>query len=148
MRLILVLFITVLLTGCGVGVGYQSVESFSLKGADIFLNEHDTTIRRSFNEEAGSADTRESVQNLWGTPLQKDAQQNGVEIWTYESKLTKEQGPIIGLIVPIPLTISTGHIKTVLTFKNNKLTQADSEKEVMFFCGYFVSDESAKWMCS
>jgi hypothetical protein len=84
--------------------------------------------------------SKEDVLKQWGEPQKKVKEDGELERWIYENNLAW-RGIILGIIVPIPLIIPTGHCNTSLIFKGDQLIESESvtNSSAAFYCAFGLS---------
>jgi hypothetical protein len=115
MRLYLIIFISIFLSGC---VGVQ------------FVNNESKIISLEKSKETS---TKEYYRISMGEP-NKIYNEDGKEYWSYYEELTWS-GALVYLIIPIPLIIPTGIKDNIIVFENDIATKRIYEKRHSNFYG-------------
>ena len=148
MKPLLPLMFLLLLSGCALGVGYSRPTTVSYTKSEIELDRNSVGYISKAIPDKSSVNhyTKDSIFLLWGKPTNIEKHDNNVEKWIYRHKEMTWQGPIIGILVPIPLTIfPSGHTKTILTFDGESLINVKGRHSRFCYFGYLVMDNGGGW---
>lgn len=123
------------LSGCGIGAGfYSGKEQTSTSGSYRYKN---TTI--------AATDTQDAIRTKIGDPARIE-QRGSEEHWVYNRELAFS-GPVIQVLIPLPLVFPVGYRHTTLVFENQKLVRVVAENAEYdgFLCG--LQDEAGHVGC-
>jgi hypothetical protein len=137
MKLITILVLIIFLSGCvGIAVVGTTKDTY---GPNVTLHEYRLLIRTSSPQQV----SKEDVLKKWGEPDQK-RKDGESEIWTYKNipEQVSWTGIVLGLIIPLPLVVSTGYHKTSMIFTGDLLTDSDRTKKEAggFMCALITPD--------
>ena len=147
MRFITVCIVSVLMYGCGFGIGLTKGEDVSYTKPKFYLDRARGVVGGTSDVSLPWRYSKDEVLKLWGEPDKKEALENDAQTWVYYQSDLAWRGLVLGIGAPIPLFIATGHDRATLRFTGDTLTSAVSQEEKFHFCGYFIADDAAGWRC-
>jgi hypothetical protein len=135
MKKLVVVAMALMLSACGIGAGFWAGESSTSKSA----------THRYKGTQFFATDTQDAIRQKIGEPDRVD-RRDGEEHWIYNRELGFS-GPVIQVLLPLPLVVPVGYRHTTLVFVDARLDRVISERGGYngFLCG--MQNELAEFDC-
>ncbi len=130
------------ITGCGIGIGYVHEKESTYK--NIMMYKKKGSVAGVFFAASSNSKphkySKSDVLTTWGEPDKKIVLDDKVEAWEYH-RTTAFSGPLLWLLLQIPLVIPTGHRDTSIFFDNDALIRTTVQSNGISWagCGCFDS---------